>query len=173
MMNLITAPNEILTRKLKPIDFNKFDVAKLSQDMMTIMNVKGGIGLSANQIGVDAQIFVMRSFLNKTLGERFAVINPVIKEVSKKMVLDTEGCLSFPNVFLKVKRPFSCVVEFMTLNSNMTQVFTTEQEFIDIDARIFLHEYDHLQGIQFIDRVGRVKLELAEKRKNKRKKINA
>ena len=172
-MNLITAPHEILTRKLKPVDFTKLDIAKLSRDMMTVMNVKGGIGLSANQIGVDAQIFVMRAFLNKSLGERFAVINPVITEVSQRMTLETEGCLSFPDVFLKVKRPFSCKVEFMTLNSDLTQVFATQQEFIDIDARIFLHEYDHLQGIQFIDRVGRVKLELAEKRKNKRKKINA
>lgn len=172
MMKLVTAPNEILTRILKPVDFTKLDVGRLSQDMITTMRINSGLGLSANQINVDAQVFVMRAFLNKTLGDTITVINPVIKSVSKEMALDTEGCLSFPDVFLKVKRPYSCVVEFMTLNNEGTQAFKTEQEFMDIDARIFLHEYDHLQGIQFIDRVGRVKLELAEKRKNKRKKMN-
>lgn len=172
MMKLVTAPNEILTRKLKPVDFKKVDIARLSQDMVTMMKINSGLGLSANQINVDAQVFVMRTFLNKTLGDTITVINPVIKSVSKEMRLDSEGCLSFPDVFLKVKRPYACTVEFMTLSKDGAQAFLTEQEFIDIDARIFLHEYDHLQGIQFIDRVGRVKLELAEKRKNKRKKMN-
>lgn len=172
MMKLITAPNEILTRKLNPVDFTNLDIAKLSHDMITMMRINSGLGLSANQVNVNAQVFIMRAFLNKSLGETITVINPVVKSVSKQMVLDTEGCLSFPDVFLKVKRPYSCVVEFMTLNLDGTQAFQTEQEFVDIDARIFLHEFDHLQGIQFIDRVGRLKLELAEKRKNKRKKIN-
>lgn len=172
MMKLITAPSEILTRKLKPVDFTNLDIAKLSHDMITMMRINSGLGLSANQINVDAQVFIMRAFLNKSLGETITVINPVVKSVSKQMTLDTEGCLSFPDVFLKVKRPYSCVVEFMTLSSDGKQAFQTEQEFVDIDARIFLHEFDHLQGIQFIDRVGRLKLELAEKRKNKRKKIN-
>jgi peptide deformylase len=66
------------------------------------------------------------------------------------------------------------MVEFQTLTSDYKDVIHVEEKFDDIDARIFLHEYDHLYGIQFIDRVSKLKLEMAEKRRVKaqKRKIN-
>jgi peptide deformylase len=74
---------------------------------------------------------------------------------------------------LKVRRPISCTVEFDTLTSDYKNVIHIETKFDDIDARIFLHEYDHLYGIQFIDRVSKLKLNMAEKKRTKQKrKVN-
>jgi peptide deformylase len=69
---------------------------------------------------------------------------------------------------LHVKRPISCVVEFETLTPDMRDVIHLEAKFDDIDARVFLHEYDHLHGIQYIDRVSKLKLKMAEKKRNKK-----
>ena len=85
-----------------------------------------------------------------------------------------EGCLSHPDLFLKVRRPMSCMVEFDTLTDDMKSVIHVETKFDDIDARIFLHEYDHLHGIQFINRVSKLKLDFAEKKRRKKikRKVN-
>ena len=103
------------------------------------------------------------------------VANPIIKGLSKEMELGIEGCLSHPDLYIKVKRPISCIVEFDTLAEDGKTIIHTETKFDDIDARIFLHEYDHLHGIQFIDRVSKYKLQLAEKKRLKqikKRKIN-
>jgi peptide deformylase len=78
--------------------------------------------------------------------------------------------LSHPGLMLKVRRPVSVMVQFDTLTTDMKDVITVEAKFDEIDARIFLHEYDHLYGIQFIDRVSKLKLEMAEKRRLKKQK---
>jgi len=77
-------------------------------------------------------------------------------------------------LFLKVKRPISCMVEFDTLTADFKQIIHVETKYEDIDARVFLHEYDHLHGIQFINRVSKLKLDLAEKKRQKKykRKVN-
>jgi len=138
--------------------------------MIDVMNKEGGIGISANQVGLNAQIFVMKPVLNKTYGSPLVVINPVVTGISKEIEEGIEGCLSHPGLMLKVRRPISCIVEFDTLTDDFKNVIHVDTKFDDIDARIFLHEYDHLHGIQFIDRVSKLKLKLAEKKIEKRKK---
>jgi peptide deformylase len=138
--------------------------------MIDVMNKEGGIGLSANQVGLNAQIFVMKPVLNKQYGSPLVVINPVVTGISKEIEEGIEGCLSHPGLMLKVRRPISCIVEFDTLTDDFKNVIHVDTKFDDIDARIFLHEYDHLHGIQFIDRVSKLKLKLAEKKIEKRKK---
>jgi peptide deformylase len=133
------------------------------------MNKSSGLGISANQVGLNAQIFVMKAILNKQYGSPLIVINPVIKGISNEREEGIEGCLSHPGLYLKVKRPLSCMVEFDTLTSDLRSVIKVNAKFDDIDARVFLHEYDHLHGIQFINRVSKLKLKLAEKRRNKKK----
>jgi peptide deformylase len=138
--------------------------------MIDVMNKEGGIGLSANQVGLNAQIFVMKPVLNKQYGSPLVVINPIVTGISKEIEEGIEGCLSHPGLMLKVRRPISCIVEFDTLTDDFKNVIHVDTKFDDIDARIFLHEYDHLHGIQFIDRVSKLKLKLAEKKIEKRKK---
>lgn len=170
MMNLVLAPDVMLETPVTKFDYNLMHPAPVALDMIDIINKQSGLGLAANQVGFPYQIFVMKPVLNKKFSTPLVVMNPVIKGLSKETEIGVEGCLSHPELYLKVKRPISCVVEFESLSENFRDITKVETKFDDIDARIFLHEYDHLYGIQFIDRVSRLKLQLAEKRRTKRKK---
>lgn len=169
-MKLILAPNVMLETAVGRFDYDQMHPAPIALDMIDLMNKESGLGIAANQVGFPYQIFVMKAILNKKFGSPLVVMNPVIKGLSKETELGVEGCLSHPDLMLQVKRPISCVVEFDSLSENYRDIIRIETKFDDIDARIFLHEYDHLHGIQFIDRVSRLKLQLAEKRRTKRKK---
>ena len=168
MMQLIKAPNSMLETPTERFDFEQMHPAAVALDMIDVMKKESGLGLSANQVGFPYQIFVMKTILNKQYGDITVVMNPVIKGLSKEVELGPEGCLSHPGLFLKVKRPISCVVEFDTLTSDYKNVIHVEAKYDDIDARCFLHEYDHLHGIQYIDRVSKLKLQRAEKQRLKR-----
>lgn len=173
MMKLVTAPDTMLESKVERFDLDNIHPAPIALDMIDLMNKEGGLGLSANQVGFNGQIFVMKTLLNKQYGSPTVVINPIITGLSKELESGVEGCLSHPGLFLKVRRPISCMVQFDTLTSDYKNVIHVETKFDDIDARIFLHEYDHLYGIQFIDRVSKLKLNMAEKKRIKQKrKVN-
>jgi peptide deformylase len=172
-MKLVIAPDVMLENKVDRFDLEHIHPAPIALDMMDIMVKEGGLGLAANQVGFNGQIFVMKPVLNKQYGSPMVVINPLIKGLSKELEAGVEGCLSHPGLFLKVRRPISCVVEFDTLTNDFKNVIHVEAKFDDIDARVFLHEYDHLYGIQFIDRVSKLKLSMAEKKRTKKqRKIN-
>lgn len=169
MMNLVLAPNVMLETAVKRYDMELIHPAPIALDMIDVMNKYSGLGISANQVGFNGQIFVMKALLNKQHGSPLVVINPVIKGLSKETEQGAEGCLSHPDLILQVKRPISCIAEFDTLTPDMRDVIHVEAKFDDIDARIFLHEYDHLHGIQYIDRVSKLKYDMAEKKRIKRK----
>jgi peptide deformylase len=102
-MNLIKYPNEFLEREVKDVDLENpgFDPVELKKEMVDFMIANNGIGLSANQIGLDAKVFVMGdSVENSTM-----CINPTVLQYTSDTQDDIEGCLSFPNVFVKIKRP--------------------------------------------------------------------
>jgi peptide deformylase len=90
----------------------------------------------------------------------------MIEKVSEETDIMPEGCLSHPNLFLKVRRPVRLVAKYLDINAKECTI-----ELYDIDARCFLHEYDHLQGIEFTDRVSRLKLDMARKKQKKTKRI--
>jgi peptide deformylase len=162
-MKLIYSPDPWLEKKVEAFDFNVMDAADIEKEMIEIMLQEGGIGLSANQVGLDAQVFVIKPYLleDKT---PFALFNPTIEQVTVNMNEEPEGCLSHPNLFLKIKRPRGIVVNYLDKDAKECTL-----ELYDIDARCFLHEYDHLQGIEFTERVSKLKLDMARK---KQKKIN-
>jgi peptide deformylase len=170
MTKLILSPNEILSKELDPVDLSRNDIPNLAYTIKSMMYYHNGLGLSANQIGENSQIFAMRTILNKNWGNDIVVINPVLLAVSKETSVEPEGCLSHPGLILKVKRPISCAAEFYTFIDNYSKLTKVQAVFEDIDARIFLHEFDHLSGIEFVDRVTRPKLQLALKRKLKKEK---
>ena len=164
-MELIYAPNDWLKKQVKEFDFEKNNAVEIAQGMVDLMESQKGIGISANQVGLDAQIFVMQPTRHKELKHAFAVVNPVILKISKETDLKYEGCLSYPNLFLKVQRPIKLVAQFLDADAKECII-----ELDDYDARVFLHEYDHLQGINFTDRVSKLKLEMAKKKKTKLEK---
>lgn len=173
-MKLVIAPDDFLERKLPKFDYESHDPLSTAHNMAILMNQAGGLGLAANQVKFDGQIFVMRPVLNKTnaIADVITVINPEIKAISEEVETGVEGCLSYPDVFLNVRRPRKILVEFDTLTSAGDSVIHVGQVFEDIDARIFLHEYDHLTGVQFIDRVSALKRSMAIKKVLKQKRRN-
>jgi len=164
MMKLIKSPNTWLQKVVDPFDFNTLDAKEVSENMIALMTQEGGIGLSANQVGINAQIFVMKPHLLED-NSPLTVINPTIDKVSINSELMPEGCLSHPDLFLKVTRPKGLVVKFLDIDAKECIM-----ELYDLDARCFLHEYDHLQGIEFTNRVSRLKLDMAKKKQTKIRK---
>lgn len=162
-MELLTTPNPWLTKKItNEFDFDAMDARELSGQMAKIMMENDGIGLAANQVGLDARIFVMRPLEHLELKKPFAVINPVIREIGQETETTKEGCLSSPLLFLSVRRPTRLVAQFLDLDGKECII-----EFTGVDARCFLHEYDHLEGIDFSDRVSSLKIDIAKKRQKK------
>ena len=162
-LKLIEAPHKVLTTKLKDFDYELYDAPQLSVEMIDIMLFHAGRGLSANQLNLDARIFVMQ----KISGEYITVINPKILSKSKKTQIDTEGCLSYPNVFLEISRPKSVEVEYYDEHENKVTEFLT-----GIDARCFQHELDHLNGVIYISKVSSLKVQRAKNRAKKQTKNN-
>jgi peptide deformylase len=140
------------------------DAKQLENNMIDFMLANRGIGLAANQIGIAKRVFVMGSNNIEGFPVPFAVFNPVIKEASSELVLDEEGCLSYPGLFLKLKRPSWIVAEYQDSEGNLKEIRADGYL-----AKCFQHEYDHLNGVCFVDRVSQMKLNLAMKkiRKNK------
>jgi len=164
-MKLVEAPNKWLEKTVKPFDFNELDAVQISGEMARLMMDKNGIGLAANQVELDAQIFVMRPLNHPEIKKPFAIINPIILEVSEETENAPEGCLSYPGLVLNVRRPKKLVAQFLDLDGKECIL-----EFSNVDARCFLHEFDHLNGIEFTDRVSKLKLDRAKKKLEKQKR---
>lgn len=165
-MKLIKYPNEILEREVKDVDLENpdFDPVELKTQMVELMLANDGIGLSANQVGLDAKVFVMGdSATNSTM-----CINPTILQYTEETVTDVEGCLSFPNVFVKVKRPKEILAQYW--DENLKECVVKIEGY---SAKCYLHELDHLLGITFKDRVSKVKWDMAQKKARKLEKRNA
>ena len=162
-MKLIKYPNEMLAREVKDVDLENpgFDPKELKTEMVKFMIDNNGIGLAANQIGLDAKVFVMGdSVENSTI-----CINPTVLQYTEETQNDIEGCLSFPNVYVKIKRPTEILAEWY--NENL------EKQTVKIDgygAKCYLHELDHVLGITMKDRASKLKWNMATK---KARKLNA
>jgi len=130
--------------------------------MVEFMVSSGGIGLSANQVGLNIKVFVMGdSVENSTM-----CINPTVLQYTKDTQDDIEGCLSFPNVFVKVKRPKEILARFYDEN--------LEEKVVKIEgysAKCYLHELDHLLGITMKDRVSSLKWDMAQRKRKKIEKL--
>lgn len=135
------------------------DPIEIEKSMIDFMIENKGIGLAANQIGLNKRVFVMGSYNIPGFPQPFALFNPKILEASENLILDKEGCLSFPGLFLTIKRPDWVVVEYQDSSGN-----TIEAKFDGYLSKCFQHELDHLDGICFIDKVSKMKLQLAMKK---------
>src|SRR6056300_133696 len=159
-MKLLHYPNEFLNKKLNDVDLENpgFDPKELKQQMVELMIESKGIGLSASQVGLNYQLFVMGdSQKNSTI-----CINPQVLQHTEATTVDVEGCLSFPGMFVPVKRPEEILVEYY--NEKLEKVIT---KITGYSVKCFLHEWDHLQGITFKDRVSQLKWDRAKKKQKK------
>lgn len=159
-MELVYYPNEFLSKKVAEVDIDNlnFNPVELKNEMVEFMLSNSGIGLSANQIGLDAQLFVMGDGKDNNS----ILINPTVLQHTEEIVIDIEGCLSFPNIFAQVKRPKEILVEYYDENLEKKRTHLK-----DYSVKVFLHEYDHLQGITFKDRVSPLVWKMANKKAKK------
>ena len=158
-------PHQSLVIKGDPWLFDQDgDAEQLEKQMIDFMLANKGIGLAANQINLTKRVFVMGSYTIPGFPTPFALFNPKIIESSKEQVLDQEGCLSYPGLYLTVKRPQWVVAEYQDSQGTIRE--------IKIDgylSKCFQHELDHLDGVCFVDKVSQLKLKLAMKKVRKLK----
>ena len=142
---------------------DEIDRNKVKEDLIDSMQSYQGIGLSANQIGIMERVFVMYSNVKER--EIIACFNPQILTISKKKVLMDEGCLSYPGLWLKVSRPDGVEVSYEDENGELHK-----KAMFGLECRVFQHEYDHMEGTDFTQKVSSLKLNMALKRLEKVKK---
>ena len=156
----------------KAFEIDKGDNFKeLAANMSLTLKSARGIGLAGPQVGVLKHIFIIDTTLLKEDGIESVekvCINPQIKNFSDNKGYYNEGCLSIPGIFEDISRPEKVEVRYRD------EFFDWHEEIFDgIVARIFQHEYDHLQGILFIDRLSSLrKRMLRGKLKSIRKNVH-
>lgn len=160
-LKLVRPDSPILQNSPDLFLFDKnVDGEMLANIMIDKMRELGGVGLSANQVGLNIKMFVMGA------GDvSYAIFNPEIISTSTDEISMDEGCLSYPGIFLKVVRPSKVKVRYQDPKGTFI-----ENEFEGLTARIFLHEFDHMEGKTFKDKVSKLKWDLAYNRMIKRTK---
>ena len=153
-LSIIQLGNPILRQKAKLVEqVNSDDIQKLIDDLLTTVSDANGVGIAAPQVAVGYRVFIVASrpnlrYPNAPLMEPTAMINPKIVAHSDETVKDWEGCLSIPGIRGLVPRYQKIEVEYIDRKGNLVN-----QQLTDFVARIFQHEYDHFEGLVFLDRV--------------------
>ena len=146
-MKLVNHNDPILTRVCESFDFSNppFNPIEFAQELVKHMYDWNGLGLAANQVGLPYRVFAMRGS-----PENFVCFNPRIVDRTTEEVALEEGCLSYPGLLVKIKRPKSIKVRFAMANGDVrTDTFT------GMTARIFQHELGHLDGEIFYNKASR------------------
>ena len=153
---LIEAENPIMKVRLSGCSPD-LDRDEIERKLIDSMEHYQGIGLSANQIGIMERVFVMYSDVKKR--ETITCFNPEVIIYSDTKILMDEGCLTYPGLWLKVKRPDNVEVQYEDKSGEIQH-----QSMLGLECRIFLHEYDHMEGTDFTQKVSKLKLKRAQKR---------
>jgi peptide deformylase len=147
---IVAYGNPILKKEAVEINEGE-DIKGLIKDMFETMEKANGVGLAAPQINKGLRLFVVDSNLmieegSGEKGVRQAFINPIILDEYGEEYSFEEGCLSIPEVRAEIIRPEKLTIEYFDEDWNLQ-----EEEFSGMTARVIQHEYDHLEGILFID----------------------
>ena len=135
----------MLKTRAAPVETFDESLLRLTQNMLTTMRDKDGVGLAANQVGRLRRVIVA-----SVEDDDYVVVNPVLTEVSATTERLPEGCLSIPGIQVEVERPTSVTVSGMDASGEPLQI-----EASDMLARVLQHEVDHLDGVLILDRTDR------------------
>tara|TARA_B100001287_G_scaffold187295_1_gene158085 strand:- start:69 stop:647 length:579 start_codon:yes stop_codon:yes gene_type:complete len=164
ILPILSYGNSILKKKAIPISINKNILKTLINNMWDTMYAAQGVGLAAPQIGESIRLFIVDTYpfsdnedlsfdeRNFLKGFKKAFINPEIIEENGKECFFNEGCLSIPGIREDVKRKGSITIKFQDLNGKFI-----EESLSGIAARVVQHEYDHIEGILFTDKLSFLK----------------
>lgn len=152
-MKLAYYGNPILRTRCEPVGEITEEIRALAQSMMGVLEEWKGIGLSAPQVGYAIRLFVASSYFELPDGKwgispPKVYINPQLSMHSKEEIEDSEGCLSIPGIRADVLRPLRVRIKALDLNG---ETFTENLE--GYNARIRMHENDHINGVLFVDRL--------------------
>lgn len=156
LIPIIKIGHPSLRQTANPVEKFDQELTTLVENMIETMRISEGIGLAAPQVNVMLRFFVIDKKLINEEWEAQAYINP---EIIDARGLDSyeEGCLSIPGIRAEVDRPFMIWVKYQTIEGK-----TIEEELEGLLARVFQHEYDHLDGILFIDRIPFIRKKMLE-----------
>ena len=141
---LVDPEHQLFHHRIQSCSYN-LDRHHLSRVLIDNMIHHEGIGISANQIGIWERAFAMVRDLENN--EVMVCFNPrIVKSYSEEVEME-EGCLSYPELFLKIKRPDKIVVKYEDENKKIHKI-----KLQGLASRVFQHEYDHMEGIDFTQR---------------------
>ena len=164
MIQIFQYPHETLLQKssawTKEDSIQGYDdIEKFEHDYVKLMLDESGMGLAANQVGITKRFFAIGHETFDTFQKHAIIWNPKVINFSEEKIVDTEGCLSFRGIWLKVERPRIVEVEYETTKG------TKQTARLDaMESKCFQHECDHLDGITFNQRVSKLRWDMANKK---------
>jgi peptide deformylase len=162
ILDIVKYGDSVLTQRAAEVTEFDASLRKLVDDMFETMYGAPGVGLAAPQVGVLKRLFVMDCSSGKNKPQKVALINPVIETEEGEQVGD-EGCLSFPGIYVQVKRPMRLVVRAQDVDGSPYKL-----DVMELEARCVAHETDHLDGELFISYLSPLKRDLTKRKIKKR-----
>lgn len=150
--DIVPEDHPLLRQKMEPFDFENppCDPVELANNLIETMHANRGLGLAANQCGLPYRVFALWST------DPLVCFNPRIVDETSEFVQLEEGCLTYPHMFLKIKRPSIIKVRFQNCYN---QIYN--EKFIGMTSRAFQHELDHLNGVNFLSKANQVHVQRA------------
>ena len=168
ILPIVAYGDPVLRKETEEIDANYPDLKQLIADMFETMYHSKGVGLAAPQIGLPIRLFIVDAAGFNEDGEapelegfKRVFINPIIIEEKGKEWKFEEGCLSIPGIREEVARKPELTIEYYNENFELV-----EEKLDGLGARVVQHEYDHIEGILFIDKINPLKKQLIKSRLN-------
>jgi len=160
-MKLVDSNHPLLNKRVDDIkEPDMTELKALADEMYAFVEKGGGAGLSATQVGIEKRMFVV-----KWKEHQQTFINPQLTWESDRKIVLEEGCLTFPGVFIGVKRPDACRLTYIDYDGTLQE----EKLFMGVTNRIILHEYDHMEGKFYYDHLS--KLQRDRWKRKMRKKL--
>ena len=155
MLELVPDTHECLKQEIEDFDFANppIDPKDLAKQLHDKMELEGGLGLAANQVGLQYRVFVINS------NPKLTCFNPRIVYSSDEYSVADEGCLTYPGFFMKVRRPKNIRLRFQDENGEVKSISLDKTV-----SRVAQHELDHLNGITFFDRANKRHVEQAKRK---------
>ena len=163
ILDIVVYPDPRLKEVCKPVTEVTEEIRQLAADMIETMYAAPGVGLAAPQVGRNIRMLVMDPAMKDEEKQPRVLINPVLTLSGEEVVSEQEGCLSVPmNYRADVKRMSKAHLSATDLDGNVI-----EEDLEDFAAIVMQHEYDHLDGVLFIDRISRLRRTLYDSKVKK------
>ena len=160
-LSILKYGSDALRKAAEPVVEITDEIRRIADDMLKAMYASDGVGLAAPQVGISKRIITVDENPYDSSSKPRVLINPEIVE-SEGQLETEEGCLSVPEVRGGVKRAEKITVEALNLDGEKVRIEATE-----LLARVLQHEIDHLNGILFVDRLGRIRHQMIKKQLRK------